>query len=343
MSSNKLRVMVHGAGQIGLEVVRQSLARDDIELVCILSDRIQSNDLSALGIGPQESVVVSPDQSHAFETDAVIFCGLATPQTVFQSIKQHVLLGRDVVTVTGLVDPDFSLGPIGASNLESLALEHGSRVTGTGWNPGFVLDVLPANFATTVPNVTAVKARRFSDISTWGHRLLDELGIGAGDAEHDFDSSKVCAHLHLAESASLIAKSLGLHSTQISTSCEPIFASEDMMSGNKVVSRNSLSGFTLTASTTPSPGGAINLLWKAEFGLKSELQGERAEVEILGDIDICVTAEGSAFSNPYPATGARALSTARSLQVLPPGVYRPDQVPFSSSKNQSEGALIVRF
>ena len=75
----------------------------------------------------------------------------------------------------------------------------------------------------------------------------------------------------------------------------------------------------------------VEIEWWGVFRIDPEVDGftEAVRLKIEGDSTIETEARGSFFGDPTFVTAAKALNIVTPLRSLPPGVYRPDQVPFS--------------
>jgi hypothetical protein len=327
-----IRVLVHGLGQVGRLVAQRIHDRPDMECVGAVVSTPERENLDVghlIGNGPMGCSTMSLETSLTYEADAVVFCGMGTPVQVAQIIGKHAATGKDVVTVTGLVHPPSALGMRGAADMARGAIKTGARIVGTGWNPGFLLDTLPAIWGAAIPDITSVRARRDSDISGWGHQVLDELGIGHGP--ETFDGAGIAAHMPLNESANLIADALGMGTLRVDVECTPELAVRAFSLRDRSITIGSIAGFELRAKGGSGDRPLVDLTWRAVFGLQSEGDEDSSELEIEGSIGVHMRATGTAFTNPYPATAERALNTLAALQPLSPGLYRPDQIAVSAT------------
>lgn len=257
--------------------------------------------------------------------DAFIYCGLGDPTTVAPILGRLADHGKDCITVTGLIHPETALGRDGAQQLAARARAGGSRIVGVGWNPGFLLDVLPVTCGRSIPNVRRVTGERFSDLATWGHGVLDDLSIG-----HEAGTpANWRSHLRLEESLRLVSDALAIALDQVEVRFEPRIADGPRANGARTVEPGMVEGFRVVAEGVAGGACALELAWTGVFAMDPASDGleESVAVCIEGDTTMELSARGTSFTNPYPATAARALNALQPLRQLEPGLYRPDQLP----------------
>ncbi|MCW3063308.1 MAG: hypothetical protein JWN32_480 [Solirubrobacterales bacterium] len=322
-----------GLGQIGARVAQMCLDRPDTELAAavVFTPAKVAADIGTLvgrqpiGVGATADPL---DVARSGEVDVVVYCALGDPRTVAEALGAYAERGKDVVTVTGLVHPVAVLGRPAADVLAARAARGQARIVGIGWNPGFLLDVLPATWASFVPNVRHVFAERVSDLCGWGDGVLDGLGIGRREA----DLSNFADHMPLAECVRLIADATGVGAVDVTVGCDPTFAAASRASPHRRVDAGEIGGFEAVASGCAGGEERIRLRWTGIFALDPGADGrpDSVSVRIAGDTTLTLTASGTTFSDAYPATATRALNIIAPLRRLPPGLYRPDQVPLSA-------------
>jgi hypothetical protein len=109
--------------------------------------------------------------------DVLCCCGLAG-STNFDDLSIVVNAVLDVVSLAGPTHFETGFGAARTADLIRRAEATGARVVATGLNPGFLLDVLPVACAVLAVTPSPVRARRASELGTWGVGLLEAFGIG---------------------------------------------------------------------------------------------------------------------------------------------------------------------
>jgi 4-hydroxy-tetrahydrodipicolinate reductase len=116
-----------------------------------------------------------------------------------------------------------------ASALDRLCHERNVAVLGTGVNPGFVLDRLPALLAHATGPVRHVRGVRVVDVAMRRAALQRKVGLGLDErAFHDAVERGELGHVGLAESAALVAEGcIGLEEYEVDEDIVPLLAEED--------------------------------------------------------------------------------------------------------------------
>jgi hypothetical protein len=326
------RAALFGTGRSGTELVRAAALRDDVELVAgvtVSSGKVGA-DLGELTVGERLGVEVEGDLDAVLardDVDVVVHCGIGSNRELGELLGRCAAAGKDAVTVAGFVHPPTAIGVDAAAELDRRAREGGGRIVGTGVNPGLLLDVLPALWGTMTTRVDAVRARRVSDVRRWGAGALDaEVGLGKPPEE-----VRGTPALALDESLALVADALGLALDRIEDVHEPLPAPTARAHGGRSVAVGRNMGFRRRAVGIRDGAAVAEIEWLAIFCLDSEVDGETdsASVAIAGDSNVETTVTGTFCGDPYPSTAARALAAIAPLRQMPPGLYRPDQIPLS--------------
>jgi 4-hydroxy-tetrahydrodipicolinate reductase len=119
--------------------------------------------------------------------------------------------------------------PKQAAELDAVCKAHGSRVVGTGVNPGFVMDVLPVCLTGVSRTVDRIYAERVVNASTRRMPLQKKIGSGMDPDEMRrlFKDGKA-GHAGFLESLHLIAHCMGWTLTEHSEIFEPVVAAYDI-------------------------------------------------------------------------------------------------------------------
>jgi hypothetical protein len=159
----------------------------------------------------------------------------------------------------------------------------------------------------------------------WGPGIHAECGLGLAPADAPATA------LSLIESAALVADALNLDVCDVEEIHEPYVTDTLRAFGGTVVRAGTTAGFRKRCRLSAATGAVVELEWLAIFCIDEIADGvaEIATVEIDGDTSIRTEARGTFFDDPYPATAARAVNAIAPLRLLPPGLYRPDQLPAS--------------
>jgi len=232
-SETSIPVVLLGLGEIGQLVARAALARPaDIEVVGAIDPEYAGRPLAELVPGAPPELLVSDDPADAFARARGGVALLATGsrlEAVLPDIRAAVRAGLHVVsTCEELAYPGLD-HEAEAAELDRLCEESGVAVVGTGVNPGFVLDRLPALLAQVTGPVRHVRGLRVVDVGRRRAALRKKVGLGLAlaDFEQAAERGEV-GHVGLAQSAALVAEScLSLSEYEVDEEIEPLVADED--------------------------------------------------------------------------------------------------------------------
>ena len=328
-----IRAAVFGTGRIGREVIKGCAADPGIDVVAaVVTDPAKAGrDIGELAGLPPFGIGATLDLDAVLgrsDVDLVFYCGLGDPAAVADRLGYMAERGKDVITLTGLIHPVSALGSDGAGRLADSARKGSSRIVGAGWNPGFLLDVLPVVWGTSAVRIDRVYALRVAEMRDWGAGVHDECGIGLPpDQVEDTDSNP----LH--ESVALIADALGIPLDRTDNMHEPYVSSVRREHAGRVVEPGHNAGFHKRSVGMSGGQARIEIEMYGVFCIDPDVDSvqETARVAVDGDVTVETEARGNWFGDSYPVTAAKAIRAVRPLRSMPPGLYRPDQLPLSGS------------
>ena len=236
--SDSVRTVHVGLGPIGLEIIRAGVAgggcrpvtaadtspeiagrslrevtdRDDVPAIEVTGDLGEALD-AAVEAGAEAAVVCTGSHVEAVEDQ-------------FEAVLQRGLCC--ISTCEELTFPWLRSATV-ADRLDGVAVEHGAVLLGAGVNPGFVLDLLPFVLTRVCESVRSVHAARRLDARRRRRQL--QVKVGAGMDPEDFRALAAegrIGHVGLAESAALLADSLGWPWDEFQETIDPVIATEPM-------------------------------------------------------------------------------------------------------------------
>lgn len=323
------RVAVFGTGRVGREVIRACSLSPAVDLTAgiVVNPGKRGRDLGELsGIGDL-GVLATTDLDGVLgraDVDLIFYCGLGDPPRVAEFLGRFADAGKDAITLTGLVHPATALGAAGAQELADRAVRGNARLVGAGWNPGFLLDVLPVVWGSSCVEIERVYALRVAEMRSWGAGVHEECGIGLPPSEVSDTLSNP-----LDESLALIGDGLGIRFDRTEDFHEPYVSSTRREYGGRIVEPGHNAGFHKTSVGFRGGKPVVEIEMFGIFCIDPEVDemAEGARIKIEGDTTIETEASGNWFGDSYPATAARAVNAVGPLRTLPPGLYRPDQLP----------------
>ena len=283
-----------GLGPIGLGIARMVLARHDLQLIAAVDiDPAKiGRDVGDLAGVPSCGVTVSPqlDAESCRGATTGIVATSSRIADVAITLERCIQAGMHVVSTCEQLAYPWPTEPELARRIDDHAAARGVVVLGTGVNPGFLMDILPAILTAPCAHVDRIRVERFQDAADRRPPFQAKIGVGLDGDEFDRRrQAGTLGHVGFPESVHLLADSVGLGPVTVAESIEPVFAS----------------GRTGWSARSPGTEGAVAGLRQRAVGYRNdepvvelELQAfvghpdPRDTVVIRGTPDVTWTAPG---------------------------------------------------
>lgn len=227
----KTRIVSYGLGPIGVRAAALAAEKSSMDLVGAIdvAPNLAGRDLGELcDHAGARGITISADADAVLrdtKPDCVIHCTSSFIPNVREQIEGVIDAGANLITSTEeMLWPKLQQPGI-AAELDERARAKGVSVLGTGVNPGFVMDTLPAFASSVCYDVRHVLCRRYVDATT--RRLPFQKKIGAGLTEDAFRALVAegkLGHIGLRESIALLGASLGWEFDTIEQDIQPILS-----------------------------------------------------------------------------------------------------------------------
>jgi hypothetical protein len=228
------RVALSGMGAIGTEILR-SLASGPHQVVGVADvDPGKSGRTVAELTGLPLSARVVPSMADLRDSGAevAVFATKSRLKDLAADIESAVAAGMDVVSTSEELSSPWARSAGEAEALDRLARGRGVSIVGVGVNPGFVMDWVPAVVASASLGPSEIHVVRSVDVSRRRRQLQAKTGVGLTKEKFDKGLRQgVLGHVGLAESATLIAASLGEELKDLREGTFPVVGSEDYVMG----------------------------------------------------------------------------------------------------------------
>jgi hypothetical protein len=295
-----IRVMIFGLGYIGRMVIEAIQSENPfwnkkLELI------------GAIDIVPESRAWAEKRGVRAFQSlndllenvnpkpDVCIHTTASNLSMVVLQLKELIERKIPVVSSSEELFYPWVTNPEAAQELDSFCKEHGVAVMGTGVNPGFIMDVLPAIATQSVHTVESIHVERVVDAST--RRLPLQKKIGLGLDEPTFRSmaeSKRIGPVGLIESLDFLGSYLGCKLDSRNTSVEPVLAKREMKTQAFTLKKGQVCGLHQRAWGEMNRRTVINLDLIIE--LNAERPGDR--IMIKGNPPLNLWIEGGTPGDP---------------------------------------------
>jgi len=226
-------VVVIGLGEVGRAIAKRVLSHPELRLVAAVDPAkgIAGRALDELlGVATSGLVVAAdPGKALAAARGGVVL--LATTSSFEKArplIEQAVRAGCSVVSTCEELAWPWLHHEAAAEALDALCEANDVAVVGTGVNPGFSLDRLPAFLAQVAGEVRHVRGLRVVDLAKRRDALRKKAGVGLSEAAFEAaDERGEVGHIGLSESAALAAAGCGLEVDEVEEELVPLIAEED--------------------------------------------------------------------------------------------------------------------
>jgi hypothetical protein len=234
--SENLRVVIYGVGPIGSLIVKLLSSRKGVELVggVDVDPSKVGEDLGIVaglsrGLGVK---VVHDSNSWGFlrsvKPDVVIISTGTYLDRIYPQIVRAVSAGANVVSTSETLAYPWYRYPELSLMIDELAKKNKVRVIGTGVNPGFVFDALPAFLTSVSAEVRRIHVVRSLDASKRRYSFQKKYGLSLTPEEFEskLRAGEISAHVGYAESIMLLGCILGVSIERVEEGQEPIVAEE---------------------------------------------------------------------------------------------------------------------
>lgn len=228
-----LKAIIYGVGPIGSLITKYAIMKgyEIIGAIDIDPSKVGRDLGDIIGLGEKLGVIVTSNPEHAFKPVKPDIVFHATTSWLNKALPQLVTTIKNKVNIISTCETlsyPYYRYPHLAELLDNYAKVHGVTVLGTGINPGFLLDTLPA--VLSLPHVRVDKIIAIRSIDAGKRRKSFQKKIGLSLAPEEFkdklSKGELTAHVGYAESVYLIAEMLGIKLTKVEEGQEPVIAGE---------------------------------------------------------------------------------------------------------------------
>ena len=229
-----LNVLIVGLGPLGRKVAADLQARGLGRVVAALDTdpHLVGSELSKVVPGAPAGVTIRTHPSE-IENWGAIPCAVVTTSSDLElcmdTFRELLRRGVAVASTCEELAWPWLRHPQLAAELDELAVRNRTRIVGTGVNPGFLMDALPAALTTACRRVDSVRIVRLQDAAT--RRLSFQRKIGATlepEALRGEVEAGRMGHRGLGESLHLLAHHVGLKLERWEEVVEPLVAEEEL-------------------------------------------------------------------------------------------------------------------
>lgn len=324
----RIRVVVYGLGQIGLQAAKAILPRHDIELVGAIDidPKKQQRDVADLsGLKRPSGIRVSDRADEVLQVtrpDVVLLTTGSRFKSVLPQLKACVKARCHVVSsCEELLFPQARYA-VQTRELDRLAKAMEVVVLGTGVNPGFVMDTVALAATAPCTEVKSVKVERLVDASTRRENLQKKVGAGMTAAQFRKGVKKnELGHVGLYESMCLVADGLGWVLDKTTEKITPVISKKRVKTPFVTVKAGEVAGIHHVCRGYRNGKEVVHLDLSMYVGAKKP----RDRVEVKGSPDVNLLFEDGVAGDQ--ATVAMLIAMAPAVLSIGPGVRTMAEAP----------------
>lgn len=219
--------------------------------------------------------------------------------------------------------------PSAAERMRQEAQRAERAVVGTGINPGFAMDVLPAVLSAAITEWTELSVRRVNDLSQFGHSVLEDMGVGLEPEEFErrWRDGELAAHRGFPGSIAVIADALGTELEIVEQSCAPIVRDFDTVLERVSVPAGRVVGTNQRCVARTDAGQRVVLEHPQRVGSFEGEEEPRDTLRIEGPQALMLEIPGSIAG--AAGTVALMINSALALERVSPGLHTAASLPLA--------------
>lgn len=297
--SAKIKIIVVGLGQIGIETCKLLLKKKSFELLAVvdIDPSKADKDLGELLFNKKLGIKVHSNLNSAlkeFEPEVTIITSKSRlneiANDIFNCIEHHSSV---ISSCEELLFP-FENNRQLADEIDAKAKEYFVHVLGTGVNPGFVMDSLPLFVTSVCSEVKSIKIVRVVDVSKRRKALQQKVGLGLTKSEFQkLVREKKIGHVGLLESAQFISHYLNLNIKNFYEKVEPYLADKKFKTKFFNIPKGSVIGMKHTVTDKKNASKVIELI----FDMRADLDKSYDEIIVNGTPPINLRIEKGIFGD----------------------------------------------
>lgn len=328
MTDDAPTAMQYGVGPIGARIVEVAADRGyeflgglDVDPGKVGADLGVVAGIEPLGV----EVTDDPDVMARRGPDVVFHATGSSLAAVRPQLEGAMAAGADVVSTCEELAYPFFHHPEEAAGLDSAAREHDAACLGTGINPGFAMDALPAAVTAACQQVDSIRVERVQDAASRRAPLQEKIGAGASRENFESDVAASAGHVGLPESVAMLAAAMGWGLDAVDETIEPVVAEERTASDHVTVEPGEVAGIRQTGTGVVGGQERIELALEMYHGAPDP----HDSVSIEGTPDLAYTVPGGFHGDV--TTPAVVVNAARRLRETDPGLRTMLDLPVPAS------------
>jgi 2,4-diaminopentanoate dehydrogenase len=327
-----INIVQLGIGALGKQVLQYLNERNGIHVTGVVdpNPELTGKDLSTFTKSESTGVLVSKSLDEALDNsigkpEVAVITTVSSISKLLSQVEAAAKAGLNIVSTCEELIYPWNQHPSEAKTIDEICKKNGVSCLGTGVNPGFLMDYLPAAFTSICQRVDSVTIERVQDASV--RRVPFQQKIGAGLTHEEFEAKKKdgsLRHVGLPESVDLIAAAMGWKLDENRETLNPVIANTKITNGYKPIDQGMPAGVQQVGSGIINGEEVIKLIFRAAVG--EEKSYDKIIIKGLPN----VTTEIDGGINGDVATCAITVNAVRSVVNTTPGLKTMLDVPVPS-------------
>jgi 4-hydroxy-tetrahydrodipicolinate reductase len=267
-----IQILQVGLGPLGIKIAKFIAERNGLVTFAAVDKDplLAGKDLGEMCGGEPSGVFVKNSVAEAVrkkKPDIAVLTTVSDMKRITPQVEEIVALGIPVVSTCEELSFPWNTALRLAKRLDAAAKAAGVAVLGTGVNPGYLMDALPAFLTAVCQNVERVKVNRFQDAQY--RRIPFQKKIGAGLTLDEFEQKKKdgsLRHVGLTESIHLIAHRMGWKLEKTEDLISPVIASKKITTKAMTIPQGNAAGVRQVGNGYLNGEVKIQLIFQASVG-----------------------------------------------------------------------------
>jgi hypothetical protein len=227
-----IHVLQIGFGPLGIQIGKYIAQKSTVKTIVgvDVNANLIGKQLSELDHNLSNDVLIFASVKEAVDyleikPDIAIITTVSSLEKLIPQIEEVAAFGIPVISTCEELSYPWILQPELSKKLDTICKKHNITCLGTGVNPGFLMDYLPAVFASISKEIEQITVERVQDATP--RRVPFQRKIGAGLTLDEFkkkEATGTLRHVGLQESVYLLANSMGLELDEVTESLHPVIA-----------------------------------------------------------------------------------------------------------------------
>ncbi len=280
-----IRIVQIGLGPLGQKTIQFISKRKDLKIVAAVDPASEKvgQDLGKLcGLKPL-GIKVQKDLKSALKdkkADVAVLTTVSRLKIIEKQVAEIAQAGLNIVSTCEELSFPWQTHLRLAEHIDKLCKKNRVACVGTGINPGFLMDYLPAVLTSVCQKVERIKITRIQDASK--RRIPFQKKIGAGLTPAQFKAKAAegtLRHVGLVESMHMIARSLNWKLDRTTESLKPVMADHIVTTGYVKIAKGIARGVEQIGRGYIGKKEVIQLHFRAAVGEKTSVD----IIEITGN------------------------------------------------------------